>query len=416
MMIGGVVFLLENKFSTTRKWLAITGYLLLGALSILLSRNLPWPGVFTLPSVLITGYIILCNVSHLAFIKNKAVQFIGRISYSLYLWHWPLIVLSANLGIQLHFFPVLVIILLSVALAYISFRYVESIKMRSVVPIFAVLAVLVTVSALFSGYDVNKVMFKPESIAIASYRGLHQKEIGRQMNMGSCFVEIPDDSLTDWKNYFKTSCWEIDSAKKNFLLLGDSHAAALSESLRDSLEGMNIHLLQCTQAASLPVFGQYDKHTVFDYFYTDYLVANKSRINGIIMAGMWDRPINKDYDRLVKNMQRTFAYIKSLNIPLIIIGENETYIIPYPVIAAKEFQFNTNSSVRYLDRTTQEVNSMIKEKFGDCYIDVINMISQKMGPNNTPYMVDRDHLSKYGADVVVGKVMSDQKFRDFLKN
>lgn len=62
-------------------------------------------------------------------IGNWLVQRIGDMSYSLYLWHWPLIVFAkyfANaLSIEISVTITSVILLTTTALSYFSWRYVE---------------------------------------------------------------------------------------------------------------------------------------------------------------------------------------------------------------------------------------------------------------------------------------------------
>jgi peptidoglycan/LPS O-acetylase OafA/YrhL len=56
----------------------------------------------------------------------KPIQFLGDVSYSLYLWHWPLIVLApALLGHSLWTLDKIAILVLAIALAYVSKKVVE---------------------------------------------------------------------------------------------------------------------------------------------------------------------------------------------------------------------------------------------------------------------------------------------------
>ncbi|MBK1723915.1 acyltransferase family protein [Thiocystis violacea] len=59
-------------------------------------------------------------------LASPAVVFIGLISYSLYLWHWPLLVFArAYLGADLQGWQAAMVILLSLALATVTWRFVE---------------------------------------------------------------------------------------------------------------------------------------------------------------------------------------------------------------------------------------------------------------------------------------------------
>jgi peptidoglycan/LPS O-acetylase OafA/YrhL len=57
---------------------------------------------------------------------RRPMQFFGRISYSLYLWHWPILILAPlALGRALSTGDTLLAILLAIVLAYVTFRLVE---------------------------------------------------------------------------------------------------------------------------------------------------------------------------------------------------------------------------------------------------------------------------------------------------
>lgn len=109
------------------------------ALSVLLaSLCLPYEGetvaMFRYPlAVLASSLLILTirqNNTSLAvqsFLNNRLAIFIGLISYSLYLWHWPLLALTRayNLGERL-LLRDLTIIAISLAFAVLSYRYLET--------------------------------------------------------------------------------------------------------------------------------------------------------------------------------------------------------------------------------------------------------------------------------------------------
>ena len=74
---------------------SLAGLGLLLAPIFLLSAQTPFPGPEALPSVLGATLLIATPTSwiHRAALSSKPLVFVGRISYSLYLWHWPLLAL-----------------------------------------------------------------------------------------------------------------------------------------------------------------------------------------------------------------------------------------------------------------------------------------------------------------------------------
>jgi len=60
-------------------------------------------------------------------LTSRSLVFVGLLSYSLYLWHWPLIILAGAAEIRFGFvLPFSLLLLLMVAISYCSWRFVET--------------------------------------------------------------------------------------------------------------------------------------------------------------------------------------------------------------------------------------------------------------------------------------------------
>lgn len=115
----------------SRQWIAAVGLLLVVAPAFLYSRETVFPGpAAALPCVgaalLIwmgaTGETLVGKL-----LQQRALVFVGLISYSLYLWHWPLLVFAKHaLGEGLALDLRLAIGLASMLLATLSWRFIET--------------------------------------------------------------------------------------------------------------------------------------------------------------------------------------------------------------------------------------------------------------------------------------------------
>ncbi|WP_404548502.1 acyltransferase family protein [Dyella jejuensis] len=120
--------LMRGKLASAAGWLGLAS--LLGA-GLLLSANKPYPGFFALIPTCAAALVIASgSCASKATVQRvlswRPLQGIGRVSYSWYLWHWPVLLLGPALtGSNA---PVYrgIYVAMSLLLAFISYRFVES--------------------------------------------------------------------------------------------------------------------------------------------------------------------------------------------------------------------------------------------------------------------------------------------------
>lgn len=107
----------------------ILGALLILGSFVFLSEHQQFPGWRALPATLGTAALLVAGhysgskLSNL--LSKKILVWVGSISYSAYLWHWPLLAFYRYGFGELGFFSGFVIFLLTLLLAWLSYRYVE---------------------------------------------------------------------------------------------------------------------------------------------------------------------------------------------------------------------------------------------------------------------------------------------------
>ncbi|MGQ0844955.1 MAG: acyltransferase family protein [Sporichthyaceae bacterium] len=106
------------------------GLVLIAASAFAFSAGTPWPGPWSLVPVL--GVVLIIGAAAPAkgwpnrLLTNRPMQYTGNLSYSIYLWHWPLIVLlPAATSRALSTVDKVGIFLATFALAALTKRYVE---------------------------------------------------------------------------------------------------------------------------------------------------------------------------------------------------------------------------------------------------------------------------------------------------
>lgn len=86
------------------------------------------PGFFTLLPVIGTCFLIMCDDRKgllYNLLSNKIINYLGRISFSVYLWHFPLFALARQNGPEPSNILKLFLIFFTIALSTISYRFIE---------------------------------------------------------------------------------------------------------------------------------------------------------------------------------------------------------------------------------------------------------------------------------------------------
>jgi peptidoglycan/LPS O-acetylase OafA/YrhL len=113
--------------------LAWCGLLLVATSALVLSTQTPFPGTAALLPTVGCALVIAGGFRQEPgiggpgrWLSLPVPRFLGRISYSLYLWHWPVLLLpAAMIGTELSWWSVGALLLLSVGLATVTQRWVE---------------------------------------------------------------------------------------------------------------------------------------------------------------------------------------------------------------------------------------------------------------------------------------------------
>jgi peptidoglycan/LPS O-acetylase OafA/YrhL len=125
-------FVSPIKSSKLREISSFVGLTLIIGCYLLFPDNVPFPGASALPPVLGAAFIIWSGIGQTTlplicrFLTLKLLIGIGLISYSLYLWHWPIFAYQNHLGYSNESQIVqCILLLISFALAWLSWKYIE---------------------------------------------------------------------------------------------------------------------------------------------------------------------------------------------------------------------------------------------------------------------------------------------------
>jgi hypothetical protein len=278
-----------------------------GVLLILIPAMTYWewmafPGIAALPPCLGAALVIAAGRGGESLVGRmlawRPLAFMGRISYSLYLWHWPILVFLNLAGFTAATRPYTSFVkLLGVAaailLAWLSWRYVETPfrfgswrpRRRLLFLMAGSAAALLAVAGL-TAIDMRGLpsRFPPQAIAFASYLDYDPSKAGH-FRYGTCFVYFQEDlaSLPG------SPCLAEETGRPNYLLVGDSHAAHFWYGLSHVFPEINF--LQATAARCKPevdadMRGDAMCSKLRDYVFSDFLATHK--IDTLVLAAAWE--------------------------------------------------------------------------------------------------------------------------------
>ena len=131
LLLGAVLALDLRPAPTStavRGGLALTGIVLMGIAVLAFTESTPFPGLAALVPCAGAALIIFARAEHgfVGRFSAPPLVFVGLISYSLYLWHWPMIVFAKYaLGRELGTGEACAVLAISLALAALSWRLIE---------------------------------------------------------------------------------------------------------------------------------------------------------------------------------------------------------------------------------------------------------------------------------------------------
>jgi len=247
-LFGALFMLYEKKFKRF-KYLSNVGFILI-ILSITIFANENVNAVFPKLSVLLGTALFLTKDSNAYFVRNTPIQTIGTISYSLYLFHQPII---AFLNIQndkvseINDFTKLFFILFIFFISYLNWYFVEKklINRRFFIWIFIFYLLIILFFALlvFDIPDENNILNIPNKLFLLKIK---QDDILRQNNT-SC----------DNRSVDETCFFEVSDESQTIYILGDSSLRTLSNSLYKDEYFKDYNLVHFTGNNCLFIFGQH---------------------------------------------------------------------------------------------------------------------------------------------------------------
>jgi peptidoglycan/LPS O-acetylase OafA/YrhL len=390
--------------------------------------GVPFPGAAALVPCAGAAFIIAAGETGGSVVGRllslKPVVFIGLISYSLYLWHWPIIIFQHMMMIQPRNASNHTIkggiVIVALAVATLSWRFVETpfrkgrfmlkgaYAFRFAAGSAAVLAGIACTIIVSHGFPFR---YSQRQLVLASY--LDNTAPGQE---GVCSIESGGPAKFDVEH-----CLHQDPSRKNYLLIGDSHAAHLWYGLQKTFPEINF--MEASASGCEPsvkakpdstAFQRIDRHLftefcrpLMDYVFQDYLHTH--HVDRILLAARWEQ------DNLPR-LEDTIRTLKGQGFDILLFGPIVQYDSDLPLLLVNSLrEGDPNLPLKHrltdMEGLDQEMSELARQQ-GIQYVSYFKMFCHGIEcaeyvNNNTPLQSDYGHLTPAGSLLVSARLKAD---------
>ena len=283
--------------------LSVAGLMLVIYPAVYLKSNSLFPGFNALAPCIGTALIIYSGVSRATFVHKllatTPMVWIGKLSYSLYLWHWPFFVLYT------YYLPedpvtsdILLLLSFTFLASYLSWKYIETPFRSALIPIAQ------SRMAIFSATFVISVLSVGAGYLLHYQNGaphrLNSQTLKFAKAAGDLFGDLSYCKQEDNAIYPGIGFCEIgniEDSESYALIWGDSHAGMFKSGFEKAFNANSTSALMAWTGGCPPVFGIEKDENVsssnFDQACTirnnaiKELLLSDPRIQVVILTGRW---------------------------------------------------------------------------------------------------------------------------------
>lgn len=415
-LTGGLLAIYSSKppKRTIAIILSLAGFIILIGTIFYFDESSPFPGVMAVPVTFATALIIYARleVGPIGFLMTNPIsQFFGNISYSLYLWHWPIIVFYKYYALQklilddYNKIDKLIIIAISIILATLTYYFIENptrrikINTKSFKPIFISLAISASSMLMI------KLSEPPQERGFTAQQLHYESYIGYRNQLSRAKYCFPTSKRNSFSYYIKEKCISTDEEKFNILLIGDSHAEHWYSALKSNLKE-NQTLSQATASGCRPIlpYKGADRCTdMLKWVLSELLKEQK--FDRIILSSRWQA----GDQLLIKNI---ISELDQYSSELVILGPVVEYKYSLPWLLSS---FNeANQRMKFAIYNTRknvdmELKTLVEQQGGKYYSVIDAMCEEKKHcyqttTENIPIQFDYGHLTHEGATFLLRRL------------
>lgn len=413
-LIGAAVAL-APALLVRRAWaevLAFIGLCWVLAAIALYSSQTPFPGIAAALPTLGVGAIIYAGKARGTLVgKGLAlppIRYVGKISYSVYLWHWPIIVFY-QLAVKAmpSALEQLMLLVAALGVGAASYSLIEhptraiSIAMPKLV--FATAALATTLVACVSVYVLSNSGFAYRYPSKVQHYAEYLDYINPpEKRLGICFLTSGSNAGA----FQIDECTAKDPLKRNAVLIGDSHAAHFFTGLKNTYP--DVHISQINASGCRPVLPLKGDPRCTDLLRRAFAeIIPSNAYDTVILSSRWQPGDGKGLGETIRNLLKTTSHV-------VVFGPIIEYKRPLPrLLAAAAIAGNSSPISEAKDQNQlamidREIRAAAADN-GAEYVSVLDLICpagvcQTTMPNDNPIQFDSSHLTAEASDEIVARM------------
>jgi peptidoglycan/LPS O-acetylase OafA/YrhL len=423
LLVGALIAFNHDVISAAKRPIineigAVLGVVLISYAVLMFDKTTPFPSAYTLAPVLGTALIVSCALPTTLIgriLKSRPFVGCGLISYSVYLWHQPLFAFLRHSGYAATGPVYLAISAISFALAYLTWRFVETpVRNKHLVSRSAIVSAITSVSIGLIAFglaghrsDGYELRLDEAQRGILAYDHYNHDKLYRA---GKCFLEPNQKALS-----FPPEC-SADHPAEATIVWGDSHAAALSAGLRT----LELDTSQYTASGCPPILGIAIEWRPNCRAVNEAVVAriHKTRPKRVLLHANWNLYAK---EKAIQHLASTISEIQKISpaTEIYVIGPVPQWPVSLPDFMVKHgvplegnvyATIPTLTAIRLVDAQLREIARGRNVRFVSA-IDALCrnqqcLVTATDGVTQMPTAWDSGHLTQAGSLVLARRVLA----------
>ena len=289
MIAGGLVYMyISNGLVKAKKvaWLSYSGFAVIVFSAYLVKYFVLerlWPSYFALLPVVGACMVLLSSYEGNFFISNPLIQNLGKCSYSVYLWHWPIVIALTITGVLTdhHKLALMIGIPLSIVMGYLSYRFIET---------------SIFFKSSSNSTSTVKFIVVAFSLMLVSYFGIQSDGFINRLDHQNVYRNI---ALAESAHTYDVECENKQTTNDKFciinpkingtkvLVLGDSHAGHIYPwFLKNSMVNTTFYVKSgCPMIVGFERVGQ--QNSCQEYTKQAFKLAESGKYQTVIISQNW---------------------------------------------------------------------------------------------------------------------------------